>query len=188
MDQKTVDNICRISMEFGELVGKKKMNLPDEYAATDYLVDNILEWLQEFEKTFNPEGEYLSKIAVFAHQKFRKAGWLPDQRTKIVYLYRDACNYKVLNCCVINGELLSEQMMKIRECCQESEYFIPSEVGLTEERFSSYTEDDHPFFELLGFEPTDEPVNIAITPEELVRKFDCCRGKWDELATKHYVY
>ena len=56
MDQKTVDNICRISMEFGELVGKKKMKLPDEYAATDYLVDNILEWSQEFEKSFDDVG------------------------------------------------------------------------------------------------------------------------------------
>lgn len=43
MDQKTVDNICRISMEFGELIGKKKLKLPDEYAAADYLVDHVLE-------------------------------------------------------------------------------------------------------------------------------------------------
>ena len=55
MDQKTVDNICRISMEFGELAGKKKLKLPDDYAATDYLVDHALEWSEEFEKSFAPD-------------------------------------------------------------------------------------------------------------------------------------
>lgn len=188
MDQKTVDNICRISMEFGELIGKKKLKLPDEYAAADYLVDHVLEWSAEFEKSFDPEGEYLADIAAFAQQKFREAGWLPKLRTKVVYQYRDASNYKVQNNCVINGRLSFEQMLRAKDCCQDGEYFIPSEVNLPEERFSSYTVDDHPFFELLAFEDTDKPAEVTVTPDELVREFERCRDQWDALAVNHSIF
>ena len=187
MDQKTVDNICRISMEFGELAGKKKLKLPDDYAAADYLVDHALEWSEEFEKSFAPEDEYLAEIADFAQQKFREAGWLPENRTKVVYQYRDASNFKVQNNCVINGRLSFEQMVRIKECCQDGEYFIPSEIGLPEERFSSYTEDDHPFFELLSFEDTDRPAEVTMTPDELVRKFERCKDQWDMLG-ENYMF
>lgn len=101
--------------------------------------------------------------------------------TKIVYLYRDACNYKVLNKAVIRGELSEEDQKTILSCLEDGEYFIPSQVGLDEERFGSWTEDDHCWFELEpGFA---EPTNAApgnLTCEQLVSNFLAAKGNWDD--------
>ncbi len=182
MDQKILQNICHISMEFGELAGKKKLKIPDDYSAADYLAYHVREWSVEFEETFDPSDEYLDEITEFAHQKFRECGWFPMKRTRILYLYRDASNYKAQNSCVIDGLLTPEQMTQIKACCQEGVYFIPSEVGLPEERFASYTEDDHPFFELLGFEDTSKYADVSLDPEELALAFERCKGQWDALG------
>lgn len=182
MDQKTIENICHISMEFGKLAGEKKLKLPDDYSAADYLAYHVREWSAEFEQSFSPDDEYLEEIMAFAHKKFRECGWFPVKRTRILYLYRDADNYKVHNSCVIDGFLTTEQMTRIRECCQDGEYFIPEAVGLPEERFAAYTEDDHPFFELLGFEDTAKQADFSVDPEELVEAFGRCKDKWDALG------
>lgn len=36
--------------------------------------------------------------------------------TRISYLYRDADNYKVLNSCVVEGEVTEEQKKTINQC------------------------------------------------------------------------
>ena len=41
--------------------------------------------------------------------------------TKIVYLYRDASNYKVLNKAVIRGELSEEDQKTILSCLEDGE-------------------------------------------------------------------
>lgn len=94
--------------------------------------------------------------------------------TKICYLYRDAGNYKVHNECVIQGELSKEQIQSILDCCDMGEYFIPRQVGMPERRFDEYdTEVDHCWFEISedGFERTNQPANIPLTPRQLVENF-----------------
>lgn len=103
--------------------------------------------------------------------------------THISYLYRDACNYKVHNEAIIRGELSAQQIDVIMGCLNDGEYFIPSQVGLPEERFGSFTEDDHYWFELArdGFSPVKEDATVDITPDELVQKFTEAKNNWHEV-------
>ena len=100
--------------------------------------------------------------------------------TKIEYLYRDASNYKVYNECVINGIVTAKQREEIVDCLSEGEYFIPSQVGLSEKRFDDWTEDDHPWFELYDcdFHITKEVPTVAITADELVNAFKEAKDNW----------
>lgn len=103
--------------------------------------------------------------------------------TQIDYLYRDDSNYKVPNHAVVKGEITDTQIKEIMDCLDGGEYFIPSQVGLPEEKFSTETEDDHPWFELQsdGFTITDKPATeTLITVEELVQNFLDAKGNWKE--------
>lgn len=107
--------------------------------------------------------------------------------TKIIYLYRDAANYKVPNEAVIDGLLTENQKSTIQSCLFDEEYFIPQIVGLPEKTMIDlgYKPDDdldHPFFELRGFEETDEKPTIKLTPEALTSKFQACQGRWTTLV------
>lgn len=102
--------------------------------------------------------------------------------TKISYLYRDASNYKMPNEVVIAGPITEHQISIIMDCLECRENFIPSQVGLPEERFGEWTEDDHCWFELqrCGFEATGEEPDVYITADELVGKFLEAKGNWDD--------
>lgn len=104
--------------------------------------------------------------------------------TRIGYLYRDASNYKVYNQCVIEGLLSNAQREKIIKSCDEGTYFIPSLVGLPEERFDAITEDDHPYFELddYSFSDTSSAATVTISATELVAKFLEYAGRWEKFA------
>ena len=65
--------------------------------------------------------------------------------TKITYLYRDASNYKVWNEQVLKGTITDDQIRIICGCLLDGEFFIPFKVGLPEDRFASWTVDDHEF-------------------------------------------
>ena len=101
--------------------------------------------------------------------------------TKITYLYRDASNYKVWNEAVIKGKLTDEQQKTILECLIDGEYFIPSQVGLPEEKFASKYEDDPVWFELSeGFaEPSIGKATEDLTADELVQNFLKAKGNWN---------
>lgn len=107
--------------------------------------------------------------------------------SKICYLYRDVDNYKVHNECVINGLLNDNQKAKIFDSLHDGEWFIPSKVGLPEKRFDKWDDEaDHIWFELDGdgFEETEAPANVAITPVQLVEAFERNRNCWEsELRT-----
>ena len=105
--------------------------------------------------------------------------------TRLHYLYRDACNYKVFFDPVLPGPLTEEQYQAIRSCLYEGEYFIPSQIGLSDDRNQTYDpEIDHPWFELQYTEPTDAPPTVAHpTTEELVKAFLAAKDSWDEIAT-----
>lgn len=102
--------------------------------------------------------------------------------TCILYLYRGACNYKMYNEVIINGILSPEQINSILNCLNDGEYFIPSQVGLPEQRFGCITEDDHCWFELNreGFNLSSDIPTIDITPCELVDKFMKAKDNWND--------
>lgn len=102
--------------------------------------------------------------------------------TRISYLYRDACNYKVFNEAVIKGILTEEQQSFILNCLHDGEYFIPEQVGLPEEKFGYETEDDHCWFELeTGFaELCELKPTVNITADELVSAFLAAKNDWKE--------
>ena len=105
--------------------------------------------------------------------------------TRIRYLYRDASNYKVENECVVAGTFTQEQIAQIMGCCDLGEYFIPSQVGLPEQRFDRYdAEEDHCWFELSedGFEETTRPATVGISAEQLVENFAAAKEHWNDTA------
>lgn len=107
--------------------------------------------------------------------------------TKILYLYRDAANYKVHNECVVKGTLTNAQKQSILDSLDAGEYFIPSLVGMPERKFDEYDDEmDHVWFELSedGFEETDEVPTINISAEELAEAFCACKDRWEDAAVR----
>ena len=105
--------------------------------------------------------------------------------TQIRYLYRDASNYKVENECVVTGTFTPEQIAQIMDCCDLGEYFIPTQVGLSEQRFDRYDpEEDHCWFELSedGFEETAKPATVGISAQQLVENFAAAKEHWNDTA------
>ena len=101
--------------------------------------------------------------------------------TRIYYLYRDADNYKMVNSCVISGQITPEQIASIINTLDDGEYFIPHMVGLPEQKFDTYDpQSDHPYFELGpgGFESTKARATVELTVAELVAAFAAQKGKW----------
>lgn len=107
-------------------------------------------------------------------------GWLARVNTKISYLYRDADNYKVRHEVVIAGSVSEEQEKAIEDSLNEGVYFIPSQVGLPDDRFGNVTEADHPWFEWVGVEPTADRPTLHVTAEELTAKFVDAANGWME--------
>lgn len=103
--------------------------------------------------------------------------------TKISYMYRDADNYKTWNEEVLKGEISAQQLMTIVDCLEDKMYFIPSQVGLPEVRFDDVTEADHCWFELCpeqDFSSTEHAPTIDMTVDELVKRFQAARGRWND--------
>ena len=101
--------------------------------------------------------------------------------TRINYLYRDADNYKMPQCCILSGGLTYEKEKEILNCLESGEYFIPRQVGLPEKRFDRYDPAvDHCWFEWDGFCLTEAPSTIALSVEELLNNFRAAKGNWDD--------
>ena len=95
------------------------------------------------------------------------------------YLYRDSSNYKTFNRIILTGEMSPEDFSRIQRSCDCGEYFIPAQVGLDALRNWDYDpEVDHPWFEIMGYEPTQDPAT-SMTVQDLVSAFERCAGKWD---------
>ena len=107
----------------------------------------------------------------------------PERNTKMEYLYCDADNYKKLNVCVIKGQITDEQKAAIMDCLHDGEFFIPSQIGLPEERFDDGpTVADHCWFTLdkEGFGDTDLEPTVDVSANELVAAFQNKKGRWDD--------
>lgn len=102
--------------------------------------------------------------------------------TKISYLYRDGSNYKQRNKAIVKDVMTEEQKQTILDSLNCGEFFIPSQVGLPEERLGTITVDDHCWFELDedSFSETEELETVDISADELVKRFAAAKNKWDE--------
>lgn len=97
--------------------------------------------------------------------------------TKFEYLYRDASNYKTVNEFILEGTFTEEDEEKIIACLFDGDYFIPCQLGLPEERFEEWTEDDHCWFEYLSMSETRMQPDLTedgkiMTVGDLVAAFE----------------
>lgn len=100
--------------------------------------------------------------------------------TLFEYLYRDASNYKVFSRFILSGTLSEAQVSDIKGKLNDGENFIPSKVGLPENRFASWTEDDHDWFELIDISETSRPVDFnAFTAQQLYDRFMAVQS-WED--------
>lgn len=129
---------------------------------------------------FNENGNIRNPYASLDEAMNDPLGWLARVNTKISYLYRDADNYKMRHEVVIAGSMSEEQEKAIEDSLDEGVYFIPSQVGLPDDRFGSVTEADHPWFEWVGVEPTADRPTLHVTAEELTAKFVDAANGWTE--------
>lgn len=109
--------------------------------------------------------------------------------TRVDYLYTDADNYKVYNEAVVKGEISQDSVSEIMDCLDSGEFFIPSQVGIPEEKFPEIAEADHPWFTLQGFELTEKPCDEGLDVKDvkdLVERFKKARGNWDEFSWLGY--
>ena len=77
--------------------------------------------------------------------------------TLMHYLYRDSENNKVHTAVVLKGEITEQQKEKISACLENGSDFIPSQVGLLDNRFE-------------------------LSVDELTQKFESAQNNWDEDA------
>jgi len=106
-----------------------------------------------------------------------------EKNTAMVYLYRDAANWKTQNKVVLKGEITPEQVCIIRDKLIVDQ-FIPEQVGLPLYRDWDITQDDHCWAELdvqNGFYRTIEPPTENISVGQLVKKFQDVKF-WDDLT------
>lgn len=106
--------------------------------------------------------------------------------TRVDYLYTDGDNYKVYNEAIIKGEISPNEISVIIDCLDSGEFFIPSQVGLPEEKFPEVTDADHPWFTLQGFELTENPHTEGLDVKDLVERFKKAKGNWDEFSWLGY--
>lgn len=107
--------------------------------------------------------------------------------TKIMYLYRDASNYKKYSEEVVAGELDSDQERQIKESLFEGEFFLPAQVGLPDSNRFYGTDDDHPWFELCECVPTTQEATAEVSAVQLVQNFVATRENWDILKYSDYL-
>lgn len=136
--------------------------------------------MQDFEKYLEETG--FGEAGIWSQNDFTETKCGGKKNTTLFYLYRDAANYKTYNEAVLEGCMTDEDYAKICQCCECGSEFIPSKVGLDLIRDFDYDKDlDHPWCEILGYELTNES-HCGTTVQELVRRFEAAKGKWDALS------
>lgn len=96
--------------------------------------------------------------------------------TKITYLYRDACNYKIWGEEIIQGTLTLSQLTPY---LIDTEFFIPKDIGLLDLQPQPGTEDGHDLHTIEEMESTRGKATIRVTAETLVSNFQKARvGEW----------
>ncbi len=109
-----------------------------------------------------------------------------SMNTEFSYMYRDGDNYKQCESVIFAGEVTQKELEMILSNREESEFFIPSQVGLEDlqSRMSSFPDgSDHVWHELqisdialIDTEPTE-----SIDIHAFALKFKDKLGEWDVL-------
>lgn len=100
--------------------------------------------------------------------------------TRLFYIYRDADNYKKPHDAVFAGRMTDDEKKRIIASLDAGEYFFPGPLGLSDERFGSEAEADHPFFEFCYFEETPDKPTTNISIAEIVKRFENNAHLWKD--------
>ncbi len=105
--------------------------------------------------------------------------------TQITYMYRDASNWKEFETVILAGEMSQEDIDLIIGKLEDSNLFMPEQVGLPrlQLKWPTLNEDDHVYHELTreDFEIVDLPPTVEMTAKELVENFRTV--EWDIVAS-----
>lgn len=80
---------------------------------------------------------------------------------RLIYLYRDASNYKQHGEVILSNETqlaVEEIDQGIRSLLSDGLFFIAQQVQLEERFFAVISEDDHPWHEFVQVESTTDPI------------------------------
>ena len=88
--------------------------------------------------------------------------------TKFSYEYRDADNYKKDATVIIAGKLSAKDVAPF---LFESEFFVPSEVGLTDLQNEPFAPYDHIWHAILDISPTSDESTCGLSAENIVSEF-----------------
>ncbi|MGE0200473.1 MAG: hypothetical protein AB7P76_05855 [Candidatus Melainabacteria bacterium] len=95
--------------------------------------------------------------------------WVTIMNSEFSYQYRDASNYKNNHSIIVEGEI-SEQ--ELEPFLHESEFFIPSSVGLEDLQSLPLTIEDHVWHTIESIERTEKSATINFNVSELKMKFE----------------
>lgn len=106
------------------------------------------------------------------------------KNTTIWYLNRDVENNKTHRTVTFAGLLTPEQFDQMKAACFDSDaHFNPQQVNLPAERNYDYLDDlDIPWWELDGFEFTNDPPTDARTIQEFLIEFCSYKNNWEPEA------
>ncbi len=113
--------------------------------------------------------------------------------TKIVYMYRDASNYKQYDAVVFEGEITDAERAVLKANMHQLDHyecytgtFLPEQVGLPSllEEWDNAYDDDHPWHEMQEVELTSQPA-FEESIHEFVARFNGI--EWDEKAANEKV-
>ena len=103
--------------------------------------------------------------------------------TEVTYRYRTLTGETRDQSVVVEGELPADGLTRISQSLYMEEFFIPSAIGLPEQRILAWDDDaDVPWFELLGCDITSREATVPMTAAELVSAFEREKVCWEELA------
>lgn len=98
---------------------------------------------------------------------------MPGVNTTVTYMYRDASNYKQSATAVFAGQITALERATIMAALEPDVHFIPGQVELAnlQERFGDWTDDDHPWHELVDIAVDRSPVTENGTIHEWAARF-----------------
>jgi hypothetical protein len=98
----------------------------------------------------------------------------PPPIQKIIYLYRDAANYKFWGEFCVSGQI---SLADLRPYLLDSEYFVPQKIGIPSLVPQCQNDDDHTLHEIDSMAPCENSPCVA-TADELIARFRKVNGNW----------
>lgn len=105
------------------------------------------------------------------------------RNTDILYMYRDASNYKNTGHVIFRGEISSDLETRLRAALEDGDNFIADQVGVPEIffEFGEDSAEDHSWHEFVEATVTSEDATDTRTVEEFVVAIEAAsRAGWRE--------